>query len=238
MEDARFVMPRNRQHQQLPPSEEAHRILTGGTLPFSPISIIDPVNGRQKKNAHERKRSDAYEHRDLGSNDNSYESYLVDASGNEYEPYSLAWRYLGMYIDCDFEPQSTNYEDYQNSYSDYQGQINRARRNRERRSPNSNEDNERNLGSGDGGDCPRVLLWAAVSWCCGLSNRLTLREFADDRFSFCTCLLILVVPRSPLQRRQHWRVSVLRLVDRHVGRFTLPYATLCSHGLSRTAFAL
>eukprot|EP00957_Ditylum_brightwellii_P159706 12155859-Ditylum_brightwellii.AAC.1 len=30
-----------------------------------------------------------------------YTSLLVDRAGNQYEPYSLAWRYLGMYIDCD-----------------------------------------------------------------------------------------------------------------------------------------
>lgn len=38
--------------------------------------------------------------RSLGSNDN-FESLLVDKNGNAYDPYSLAWRYLGLYIDCD-----------------------------------------------------------------------------------------------------------------------------------------
>jgi hypothetical protein len=28
---------------------------------------------------------------------------FVDSSGTAYEPYSLAWRYLGMYIDCEEE---------------------------------------------------------------------------------------------------------------------------------------
>ena len=38
--------------------------------------------------------------RSLGSN-HGYESLLVDSRGNSYEPYSLAWRYLGLYSDCD-----------------------------------------------------------------------------------------------------------------------------------------
>lgn len=29
--------------------------------------------------------------------------YLLDDTGVEYDPYSLAWRYLGMFIDCDLE---------------------------------------------------------------------------------------------------------------------------------------
>ena len=43
-------------------------------------------------------------HRELSGDDNDDDNnnYLVDAEGNSYEPYSLAWRYLGMYIDCDY----------------------------------------------------------------------------------------------------------------------------------------
>ena len=26
--------------------------------------------------------------------------FLVDSNGNQYESYSTAWRYLGMYLDC------------------------------------------------------------------------------------------------------------------------------------------
>jgi len=43
--------------------------------------------------------------RELASQDD-YTSYLVDKKGNEYESYSLAWRYLGMYIDCDVDAMS------------------------------------------------------------------------------------------------------------------------------------
>jgi hypothetical protein len=38
----------------------------------------------------------------LGSHDNK-QSFFVDSSGNQYEPYALAWRYLGMYMDCDVD---------------------------------------------------------------------------------------------------------------------------------------
>jgi len=35
------------------------------------------------------------QHRGLDEN-----SYLVDSDGNAYQPYSLAWRFLGLFIDC------------------------------------------------------------------------------------------------------------------------------------------
>ena len=38
--------------------------------------------------------------RKLESNED-FTSYLVNATtGEEYDPYSLAWRYLGMFLDC------------------------------------------------------------------------------------------------------------------------------------------
>lgn len=55
-----------------------------------------------------RRKSDGTT-RQLGEEDN-YVSYLVDRNGNAYEPYSLAWRYLGMYIDCDVDAQGDNEE--------------------------------------------------------------------------------------------------------------------------------
>lgn len=98
------------------------------------------VNGIPQLHPHEGNKAkfspqhtvDDHHHRSLGSNDN-FQSLLVDKNGNEYDPYSLAWRYLGLYIDCD-----TN-----------DGDSNHDRRNRQ-------------LHSGDeGGKCERKLLWAA-----------------------------------------------------------------------------
>ena len=73
-------------------------------------------------------------HRNLEGSNDEYTSYLVDKNGNEYEPYSLAWRYLGMYIDCDIEEQDVDREQ---------------------------EGDERRFLSDDS-NCERVLLWAAV----------------------------------------------------------------------------
>lgn len=161
MQDARFVLPRNEIPYSQPPS--MHRILrSGDKLPFSPISIIDPIGGGEFKKPKSKidVRGEYDNHRDLGgSNDNQQQSYLVDSTGNEYEPYSLAWRYLGMYIDCDFEPASGSYED-----DELQGNYDRRTKTRRR----TTTEQQRSLGgsgdSGDGGDCERVLLWAAVSF--------------------------------------------------------------------------
>lgn len=70
------------------------------------------------------------EDRLLAEQDNT--DYFTDANGDEYDPYSLAWRYLGMYIDCDFEESELETDDLQ-----------------------------RRLESGDDA-CYRKILWAAV----------------------------------------------------------------------------
>ena len=71
-----------------------------------------------------------------GSNDNQYfESHFIDRDGNEYDPYSLAWRYLGMYVDC-----AANDQQYLND--------NVGRR-------------DRDLSDDKDGSCQRKLLWAA-----------------------------------------------------------------------------
>lgn len=66
-----------------------------------------------------------------------YQSYLVDGNGVEYEEsYALAWRYLGMYIDCDIESSNEDEDGSQNQY--------------------------RFLENDDGSDsCYRKILWAA-----------------------------------------------------------------------------
>lgn len=87
----------------------------------------------------------------LDSNDNeNFQSYLVDSRGNEYDvAYALAWRYLGMYIDCDVDAY-VNGDDDNSNHGEGDG----------------SQDRNRFLGSGDGsGDdtdsCSRTILWAA-----------------------------------------------------------------------------
>lgn len=121
-------------------ASEATWIRDGGRLPFSPLAFVDP----DFYSAHHRdphSNSNSNNRRNLGSNDESSTSYLVDEDGNEYEPYSLAWRYLGMYMDCDLEDDDANEDD----------------------DDNDDDGEERRLSQDDGGDCERVLLWAAVS---------------------------------------------------------------------------
>ena len=47
--------------------------------------------------------------RNLGVDD-SNEGFFANNDGTSFEPYSLAWRYLGMYIDCDLDTQKNNGE--------------------------------------------------------------------------------------------------------------------------------
>ena len=91
-----------------------------------------PMYHSNQRRRRQRRRLDSHDDEDQQS------SFLVDKDGNEYEPYALAWRYLGMYLDCDLDEEKEDDEE--------------------------EEDEDRRLGSGsrDGG-CNRVLLWAAVS---------------------------------------------------------------------------
>jgi hypothetical protein len=72
--------------------------------------------------------------------DNS--DWLVDEDGNSYEPYSLAWRYLGMYIECEKDQDEDDQEQQDDS------------RDNRRRYLSSSDDRRRG--------CARKLLWAAV----------------------------------------------------------------------------
>jgi hypothetical protein len=42
-----------------------------------------------------------------GDNGDHQSSYLFSADGGSYDPYAVAWRYLGMYIDCDVNGAAT-----------------------------------------------------------------------------------------------------------------------------------
>lgn len=99
--------------------------------------MIDPEIAILELSLNSTTRWSPRHERSLYSND-AAETYLVDSSGNSYEPYSLAWRYLGLFIDCEFE-DSTNF----NKYYNY---------NRRRKLP-EDENND--------GQCRHKLLWAA-----------------------------------------------------------------------------
>lgn len=75
-----------------------------------------------------------------GNNQNNYH-LVVDKDGVEYDPYSLAWRYLGIYIDCDINAINNGGED-DNHNKDH------------RQLPEENNNKE-------GNECARKLLWAA-----------------------------------------------------------------------------
>ena len=88
-----------------------------------------------------------------------YESYLVDGNGNPYEPYSLSWRYLGMYIDCDIQDQQYVNYDESNLYRRLTNKLFSSTITT--RDTKSNQ--KRSLGESgdDNDDCSRKVLWAA-----------------------------------------------------------------------------
>jgi hypothetical protein len=83
--------------------------------------------------------------RDLNGGGGDRTNYLVDKDGNLYEPYSLAWRYLGLYVDCNSE---------NNGGGD--GHDDRNHRDRALHDEGGNRN-----GNGGGSNCVRRLLWAA-----------------------------------------------------------------------------
>eukprot|EP00536_Pseudo-nitzschia_multiseries_P002148 jgi/Psemu1/317814/estExt_fgenesh1_pm.C_280027 len=84
-----------------------------------------------------------------------YDSYLVDSQGNQYEPYSMSWRYLGAYIDCDIQQQGGDDVDESNIYRKLTRQLFGST------TEPSSKRRDLGSGSGDGDDCSRKVLWAA-----------------------------------------------------------------------------
>ena len=107
----------------------------------SPVAWLQHPNLVEKSSSSNTMLPPSMKQRDLGDSS----SYLVDDDGNEYEPYSLAWRYLGMYMDC----QDSNNDDDDNDDNDD---------NQDERRMNSQDSQEDNSG------CKRKVLWAAVSF--------------------------------------------------------------------------
>ena len=100
--------------------------------------------------------------RDLEYDVENYESYLVDSNGNQYEPYSMAWRYLGMYIDCDIQQEGGEDVDESNIYRRLTSRLFDSTT--KTKSKSKSKPKRRDLGSDsgdDGDDCSRKVLWAA-----------------------------------------------------------------------------
>lgn len=115
-------------------SDQSWRRAIPGLDPSVEVPELMAIISRRNNYLH---RNHGHDHPDRflsESNDYQYENHFIDQDGNEYDPYSLAWRYLGLYVDC------ADY--YQNNGG------------------NNNVD-RRDLSGNDGGNCPRVLLWAA-----------------------------------------------------------------------------
>lgn len=115
------------------------------------FNTMDPFLVKERRD--QQHKQSRIKERDLGSSsedgEDAYQSFLTKRSGVEYDPYALAWRYLGMYIDCDitFETSEESPEE------------------RSRRRLEDSED-----------DCERKVLWAAVSrvvdrWLCVQEQR-------------------------------------------------------------------
>lgn len=124
-----------------------------------------------------------------GDGKDAFQSVLVDSDGNAYEPYAIAWRYLGLYIDCDDDDDEEGADD---------------------------DDGEGRRLSGDHGDdedCSRKLLWAAVR-CIGraatLLNLAYYWLFCVPQANLCCCFFpvapfyLCTVRGSGVQRWVDW----------------------------------
>jgi len=69
------------------PSKQPQRPIT------KPRTTMDRILNKNHRREEEEEDED----------DDAFHSVFVDKNGNEYEPYSLAWRYLGVYMDCDVD---------------------------------------------------------------------------------------------------------------------------------------
>jgi hypothetical protein len=140
-------------------------------------------------------------------NDGGQVSYLVDAEGNAYDPYSLAWRYLGMYIDCDVdqhkdEDGNNNNNGGNNYYSD---DVFRERR-------------RRRMASGDDNDsCSRKLLWAAYrdpQYKDGQIGEYQFYDWRNDEWDTSTCQTKRCAKMDCHAKRTHFQlVGVFKETD-------------------------
>jgi hypothetical protein len=110
-----------------------------------------------------------HNHRNLEYDVENYESYLVDSKGNQYEPYSMAWRYLGMYIDCDIQQEEggTTFDEtniYRKLTRTLFGSATTTKpapKRRRWRGLGGDSDGDGSDDDDDNGDGSRKVLWAA-----------------------------------------------------------------------------
>jgi hypothetical protein len=96
-------------------------------------SVVATAAARNTEGVGERRR------RLGGGKDNEEDGYFVDGNGNAYESYAMAWRYLGLFIDC------SSSDSEQNRGRDLKENIN----------------NDNGSSSSSTTNCQRRLLWAA-----------------------------------------------------------------------------
>ncbi|KAG7349587.1 hypothetical protein IV203_012184 [Nitzschia inconspicua] len=152
--------------------------------------------------------------RALNDNENNsgQSSFLVNANGDAYDPYSLAWRYLGMYIDCDIDEHSQsdgNGGKDNNAY--YSDDVFR-----ERQLQNNNQ--RRGLSSGDDSDsCSRKLLWAAYhdpQYKDGQIGEYQFYDWRNDEWDTSTCQTKRCAKMNCHAKRTHFQlVGVFKETD-------------------------
>lgn len=144
-------------------------------------------------------------------------AYFVDSDGNSYEPYSLAWRYLGMYIDCDVEDDTMDEYLYNN--------VNRQLQNGQQKQEEDGEEQllSRDLKSGDnksgddGNDCARKILWAAYrdpGYRGGSIGEYQFYDWKTDTWDKSTCRTSRCAKMDCHARGSHWQlVGVFKETD-------------------------
>lgn len=84
----------------LPHRQQQHHLHKDGVT-----SLFDSGDNDDDDASPRTNNKPMYPFRDLGSGDE--DNFLVNPrTGEEYEPYSMAWRYLGVYLDCDRDDEA------------------------------------------------------------------------------------------------------------------------------------
>ena len=131
-------------HTKPPPPQQQQQQQEEGQNPESLLEFYSDHNQQHPKRRPARSEPHATRQQQRLLDVDNGDSYLVDADGEEYEPYSLAWRYLGMFIDCDDNNNNNDNNDDDNNED------------QERRRHLSQDDQQSDSG------CRRKVLWAAV----------------------------------------------------------------------------